>query len=168
MSKHEKLVADCLTGQDPPNGVFIWDPSLNPRYICNFGSILTRLPNFQVGHRTYENMKTIRPNMVLLGQLFLNKSLTWVEFQEAVVEGHRSRQGLLRLRRSQQSIYTYPAPDCMCSAWGCSCVYRVDLYEFILQIVCVACGLYYLENKWFPSSFISYICKMWGRDQLYK
>ncbi|KAL1536764.1 O-fucosyltransferase 31 [Salvia divinorum] len=72
--------------------------------------------NAVVGHRTYENMKTIRPNMALLGQLFLNKSLTWVEFQEAVVEGHKSRQGLLRLRRSQQSIYTYPTPDCMCSA----------------------------------------------------
>ncbi|KAG6397530.1 hypothetical protein SASPL_143699 [Salvia splendens] len=72
--------------------------------------------NAMVGHRTYENMKTIRPNMALLGQLFLNKSLTWPEFQEAVVEGHKSRQGILRLRRSQQSIYTYPAPDCMCSA----------------------------------------------------
>ncbi|XP_042021277.1 O-fucosyltransferase 31-like [Salvia splendens] len=72
--------------------------------------------NAMVGHRTYENMKTIRPNMALLGPLFLNKSLTWLEFQEAVVEGHKSRQGILRLRRSQQSIYTYPAPDCMCSA----------------------------------------------------
>ncbi|KAH6822499.1 O-fucosyltransferase family protein [Perilla frutescens var. hirtella] len=72
--------------------------------------------NAVVGHRTYENMKTIRPNMALLGQLFLNKSLDWPEFQEAVVEGHKNRQGLLRLRKSQQSIYTYPAPDCMCSA----------------------------------------------------
>ncbi|KAG8383609.1 hypothetical protein BUALT_Bualt04G0031700 [Buddleja alternifolia] len=68
------------------------------------------------GHRTYENMKTIRPNMALLGQLFLNKSLSWSEFQEAVIEGHKSRQGLLRLRKTEQSIYTYPAPDCMCNA----------------------------------------------------
>ncbi|XP_011099984.1 uncharacterized protein At1g04910 isoform X2 [Sesamum indicum] len=72
--------------------------------------------NAVVGHRTYENLKTIRPNMALLGQLFLNKSLTWLEFQEAVVKGHKSRQGLLRLRKPEQSIYTYPAPDCMCSA----------------------------------------------------
>lgn len=72
--------------------------------------------NAMVGHRTYENMKTIRPNMALLGQLFLNKSLSWPEFEEAVVEGHKSRQGLLRLRKPEQSIYTYPAPDCMCSA----------------------------------------------------
>ncbi|KAL0342998.1 UNVERIFIED_CONTAM: O-fucosyltransferase 31 [Sesamum angustifolium] len=72
--------------------------------------------NAVVGHRTYENLKTIRPNMALLGQLFLNKSLTWPEFQEAVVKGHKNRQGLLRLRKPEQSIYTYPAPDCMCKA----------------------------------------------------
>ncbi|KZV53777.1 hypothetical protein F511_00043 [Dorcoceras hygrometricum] len=72
--------------------------------------------NAIVGHRTYHNMKTIRPNMALLGQLFLNKNLSWPEFQEAVIEGHKSRQGQLRQRRSEQSIYTYPAPDCMCQA----------------------------------------------------
>ncbi|CAA3025497.1 O-fucosyltransferase 31-like [Olea europaea subsp. europaea] len=72
--------------------------------------------NAMVGHRTYLNLKTIRPNMALLGQLFLNKSLTWPEFQEAVVEGHKNRQGQLRLRKPKKSIYTYPVPDCMCSA----------------------------------------------------
>ncbi|KAL2527995.1 O-fucosyltransferase family protein [Forsythia ovata] len=72
--------------------------------------------NAMVGHRTYQNWKTIRPNMALLGQLFLNKSLTWPEFQESVVEGHQNRQGQIRLRKSEQSIYTYPAPDCMCNA----------------------------------------------------
>ncbi|KAH6796883.1 O-fucosyltransferase family protein [Perilla frutescens var. hirtella] len=72
--------------------------------------------NAVVGHRTYENKKTIRPNMSLLGQLFLNKSLTWPEFQDAVVVGHKNRQGQLRLRKPAQSIYTYPAPDCMCNA----------------------------------------------------
>ncbi|XP_051117765.1 O-fucosyltransferase 31 isoform X2 [Andrographis paniculata] len=72
--------------------------------------------NAVVGHRTYENKKTIRPNMALLGQLFLNKSLTWPEFQAAVIKGHKNRQGQLRIRKSTQSIYTYPAPDCMCNA----------------------------------------------------
>ncbi|XP_042039752.1 O-fucosyltransferase 31-like isoform X2 [Salvia splendens] len=72
--------------------------------------------NAVVGHRTYENKKTIRPNMALLGQLFLNKSLSWPEFEEAVVGGHKNRQGQLRLRKPTQSIYTYPAPDCMCNA----------------------------------------------------
>ncbi|XP_031287641.1 O-fucosyltransferase 39 [Pistacia vera] len=70
--------------------------------------------NALVGHRTYENSKTIRPNMALLGPLFLNKSMSWSDFQQAVVEGHENRQGQIRLRKIKQSIYTYPAPDCMC------------------------------------------------------
>ncbi|KAI8536411.1 hypothetical protein RHMOL_Rhmol10G0254700 [Rhododendron molle] len=70
--------------------------------------------NAMVGHRTFENLKTIRPNMGLLGQLFLNKSMSWSEFQQALVEGHQSRQGQIRIRNPEQSIYTYPAPDCMC------------------------------------------------------
>lgn len=54
--------------------------------------------------------------MQLLGPVFLNKSLTWPEFQEAVNEGHKGRQGQIRLRVGEKSIYTYPAPDCMCQA----------------------------------------------------
>ncbi|XP_059624142.1 O-fucosyltransferase 39-like [Cornus florida] len=72
--------------------------------------------NAMVGLRTYSNLKTIRPNMALLGQLFLNKSMVWSDFQQAVVEGHETRQGQIRLRKPKQSIYTYPAPDCMCNA----------------------------------------------------
>lgn len=72
--------------------------------------------NAMVGHRTYENLKTIRPNMGLLGQLFLNKSMEWPEFEGAVQDGHRNRQGQIRVRKPKQSIYTYPAPDCMCQA----------------------------------------------------
>ncbi|OMO73012.1 GDP-fucose protein O-fucosyltransferase [Corchorus olitorius] len=72
--------------------------------------------NAMVGHRTFENLKTLRPNMPLLGQLFLNKNITWLDFRQAVVEGHQNRQGQLRLRKPKQSIYTYPAPDCMCQA----------------------------------------------------
>ncbi|PIA52309.1 hypothetical protein AQUCO_01000285v1 [Aquilegia coerulea] len=72
--------------------------------------------NALVGHRTYENLKTIRPNMALLGQLFLNKSMGWSEFQQAVRDGHRTRQGQIRIKKEKQSIYTYPAPDCMCRA----------------------------------------------------
>ncbi|KAK9990976.1 hypothetical protein SO802_025961 [Lithocarpus litseifolius] len=70
--------------------------------------------NALVGHRTYENLKTIRPNMALLGQLFLNKSMSWSDFQQSVLEGHENRQGQIRLRKPKQSIYTYPAPDCIC------------------------------------------------------
>ena len=70
----------------------------------------------QVGHRSYKNLKTIRPNMALLGQLFLNKSNEWLEFQKAVLNGHKNRQGQIRFRKEKQSIYTYPVPDCMCQA----------------------------------------------------
>ncbi|GMN40140.1 hypothetical protein TIFTF001_009358 [Ficus carica] len=72
--------------------------------------------NALLGHRALLNMKTIRPNMGLLGKLFLNKSMEWSEFQRTVVEGHKNRQGQIRLRKEKQSIYTYPAPDCMCSS----------------------------------------------------
>lgn len=72
--------------------------------------------NAMVGHRTFENLKTLRPNMALLGQLFLNKSMSWSEFQQAVEEGHKNREGQIRVRKPEQSIYTYPAPDCMCHA----------------------------------------------------
>ncbi|KAF5747326.1 O-fucosyltransferase family protein isoform 1 [Tripterygium wilfordii] len=74
--------------------------------------------NALVGHRTFENLKTIRPNMALLGQLFLNKSISWSDFQKAVVEGHGNREGQIRLRNPKQSIYTYPASDCMCHVKG--------------------------------------------------
>ncbi|XP_030455316.1 O-fucosyltransferase 31-like isoform X1 [Syzygium oleosum] len=72
--------------------------------------------NAVLGHRAFLNLKTIRPNMALLGQLFLNKSMEWLDFQRAVIEGHKNRQGHIRLRKEKQSIYTYPAPDCMCQA----------------------------------------------------
>lgn len=51
--------------------------------------------------------------MALLGQLFLNKSLNWPGFQDAVVEGQRNRLGEIKVRKAKQSIYTYPVPDCV-------------------------------------------------------
>ncbi|KAJ8551128.1 hypothetical protein K7X08_000498 [Anisodus acutangulus] len=72
--------------------------------------------NALLGHRAYKNLKTIRPNMTLLGKLFLNKTMEWSEFQLAVQQGHKNRHGQMRIRKEKQSIYTYPAPDCMCKA----------------------------------------------------
>uniref|UniRef100_A0A5K1CI45 Uncharacterized protein n=1 Tax=Nymphaea colorata TaxID=210225 RepID=A0A5K1CI45_9MAGN len=68
-----------------------------------------------MGHRSYENLKTIRPNMALMGQLFLNKSMGWSEFQTAVIDGHKDRLGEIKLRKPTQSIYAYPLPECMCN-----------------------------------------------------
>uniref|UniRef100_A0ACD5XRP1 Uncharacterized protein n=1 Tax=Avena sativa TaxID=4498 RepID=A0ACD5XRP1_AVESA len=70
--------------------------------------------NALLAHRAYKNLKTIRPNMALLGHVFVNKSMEWSGFQEAVQAGHKGRYGQIRLRKPTQSIYTYPAPDCMC------------------------------------------------------
>ncbi|XP_047307733.1 O-fucosyltransferase 31-like [Impatiens glandulifera] len=73
--------------------------------------------NAMLGYRAYMNMKSIRPNMVLLGKLFLNKTIEWSDFEKSVQDGHKNRQGQTRLRKEKQSIYTYPVPDCMCSAF---------------------------------------------------
>ncbi|KAJ8440070.1 hypothetical protein Cgig2_025269 [Carnegiea gigantea] len=70
--------------------------------------------NAILGHRAYRNLNTIRPHLALLGQLFLNKSMDWPEFQSAIVAAHKNRQGQTRVRKEKQSIYTYPVPDCMC------------------------------------------------------
>ncbi|KAK9062107.1 hypothetical protein SSX86_019292 [Deinandra increscens subsp. villosa] len=70
--------------------------------------------NAMVGDRTYLNLKTIRPNMALLGQLFMNKSMNWLEFKAGVVEGQKNRLGKIKIRKEKQSIYTYPVPDCVC------------------------------------------------------
>nr|GEY58327.1 O-fucosyltransferase family protein [Tanacetum cinerariifolium] len=70
--------------------------------------------NAMLGYRAYKNLKTIRPNMVLSSQLFLNETMEWPEFQWAIQNAHKNRQGQVRLRKETQSIYTYPIPDCMC------------------------------------------------------
>lgn len=71
----------------------------------------------QAAHRTYLNVrKTIKPDMNLMARLFLNESLTWPEFRRSVLGGHKNRMGQVTLRQPTQSIYTYPAPDCMCTA----------------------------------------------------
>lgn len=67
-----------------------------------------------IGYRAYKNLKTIRSNMVLSSQLFLNETMEWLEFQWAIQNAHKNRQGQVRLRKETQSIYTYPIPDCMC------------------------------------------------------
>ncbi|CAL5383989.1 unnamed protein product [Camellia sinensis] len=53
--------------------------------------------NAMLGYRAYKNLKTIRPNMVLLGKVFLNNSIEWPEFQRLVQGGHKTRQGQIRV-----------------------------------------------------------------------
>ncbi|GKC09614.1 hypothetical protein Tco_1001224 [Tanacetum coccineum] len=52
---------------------------------------LGNVHNVVVDHRAYLYQKPCRPNMALLGQLFVKKSTNWSVFQEAVVEWQRNR-----------------------------------------------------------------------------
>eukprot|EP00249_Psilotum_nudum_P018969 c27044_g1_i1 orf=418-1989(+) len=71
--------------------------------------------NALVGHRAYKGVKkTIRPDLILLSQLFSNKSIEWEDFRNRVVKGHQNRIGFIKLRQVGQSLYTYPATDCLC------------------------------------------------------
>ncbi|KAG6553813.1 hypothetical protein Mapa_004730 [Marchantia paleacea] len=72
--------------------------------------------NALLGHRAYEHRgTTIKPDMVLLQQLFANSSdIVYEDFQQGVRVGHQNRMGQLTMRKEMQAIYTYPAPDCMC------------------------------------------------------
>ncbi|GMP25848.1 hypothetical protein CsSME_00002519 [Camellia sinensis var. sinensis] len=57
--------------------------------------------------------------MALLGQLFLNKSMSWSEFQQAVEEGHKNREGQIRVRKPKHSQVT--AADFHICALTCDC-----------------------------------------------
>ncbi|CAM6093665.1 unnamed protein product [Calypogeia fissa] len=72
--------------------------------------------NALVAHRAFEiDGLTIRLDMVLVAQLFRNQTIGWFDFEESLRAGHKARMGQLNSRKPAQSIYTYPAPDCMCA-----------------------------------------------------
>lgn len=104
------------------------------------------LCRWQIGHRSFfGGSKTINVNMTLMAELLLSvqalrrkhpgssyssgshapgseqwsrpaRDLMWAHFCKRVSQGHKARVGKIKLRRSDQSIYTYPAPDCLCLA----------------------------------------------------
>ncbi|GJP32161.1 hypothetical protein CLOM_g16762 [Closterium sp. NIES-68] len=78
---------------------------------------LGNMHNVMAAHRAYfGGLKTINFNGTLLATLLAapRGALKWNDFVRAVRIGHRSRMGKIKLRRPGQSIYTYPAPDCLC------------------------------------------------------
>ncbi|CAI5964916.1 unnamed protein product [Closterium sp. NIES-65] len=78
---------------------------------------LGNMHNVMAAHRAYfGGLKTINFNGTLLATLLAAppNTLNWNEFVRAVQIGHRSRMGKIKPRRAGQSIYTYPAPDCLC------------------------------------------------------
>lgn len=58
--------------------------------------------------------KTISPNSVLLARLLADRALMWTAFSRAVRAGHLGRDGAVRARKANQSLFAHPAPDCMC------------------------------------------------------
>ena len=69
----------------------------------------------QAGQRAFfGGLQTVNLNGTLLAILLQQPRLSWREFVTAVRGGHKSRLGRIKPRRKGQSLYTYPAPDCLC------------------------------------------------------
>ncbi|KAG2323833.1 hypothetical protein Bca52824_006561 [Brassica carinata] len=75
-------------------------------------------PHFLMGHRRYlfgGHSKTIRPDKRKLAVLFDNPKLSWRSFKHQMLNmrSHSDSKGF-ELKRSSDSIYIFPCPDCMC------------------------------------------------------
>ncbi|XP_022152327.1 uncharacterized protein At1g04910-like [Momordica charantia] len=75
-------------------------------------------PHFLMGHRRYlynGHSKTIRPDKRKLALLFDNPNIGWKSFKRQMLNmrSHSDSKGF-ELKRPNDSIYTFPCPDCMC------------------------------------------------------
>lgn len=75
-------------------------------------------PHFLMGHRRYlygGHAKTIRPDKRKLAQLFDNPNIGWKTFKRHMLNmrSHSDSKGF-ELKRPNDSIYSFPCPDCMC------------------------------------------------------
>ncbi|KAL6186933.1 hypothetical protein ACLB2K_043051 [Fragaria x ananassa] len=75
-------------------------------------------PHFLMGHRRYLNgghSKTIRPDKRKLALIFDNPKIGWKTFKRQLLSmrSHSDSKGF-ELKRPNDSIYTFPCPDCMC------------------------------------------------------
>ncbi|CAL8995126.1 unnamed protein product [Prunus brigantina] len=75
-------------------------------------------PHFLMGHRRYlygGHSKTIRPDKRKLALLFDNPKIGWKTFKRQLLgmRSHGDSKGI-ELKRPNDSIYTFPCPDCMC------------------------------------------------------
>ncbi|CAK9311320.1 unnamed protein product [Citrullus colocynthis] len=75
-------------------------------------------PHFLMGHRRYlygGHSKTIRPDKRKLALLFDNPTIGWKNFKRQMLNmrSHSDSKGF-ELKRPNDSIYTFPCPDCMC------------------------------------------------------
>ncbi|XP_073114671.1 protein ESMERALDA 1 isoform X1 [Elaeis guineensis] len=75
-------------------------------------------PHFLIGHRRYlygGHSKTIKPDKRKLALLFDNPKVSWKALKRQLLNmrAHSDAKGI-EIKRSNDSIYTYPCPDCMC------------------------------------------------------
>ncbi|XP_022726172.1 uncharacterized protein At1g04910-like isoform X2 [Durio zibethinus] len=75
-------------------------------------------PHFLMGHRRYlygGHSKTIRPDKRKLALLFDNPNIGWKSFKRQMLNmrSHSDSKGI-ELKKPNDSIYTFPCPDCMC------------------------------------------------------
>ncbi|KAK6931035.1 GDP-fucose protein O-fucosyltransferase [Dillenia turbinata] len=75
-------------------------------------------PQILMGHRRYMyggHSKTIRPDKRKLALLFDNPNIGWKSFKRQLLNmrGHSDSKGI-EIKRPNDSIYTFPCPDCMC------------------------------------------------------
>ncbi|KAJ9153096.1 hypothetical protein P3X46_026580 [Hevea brasiliensis] len=75
-------------------------------------------PHFLMGHRRFlygGHSKTIRPDKRKLALLFDNPNIGWKSFKRHMLNmrSHSDSKGF-ELKRPNDSIYSFPCPDCMC------------------------------------------------------
>ncbi|KAG8078444.1 hypothetical protein GUJ93_ZPchr0007g5792 [Zizania palustris] len=75
-------------------------------------------PHFLVGHRRYlygGHSKTIKPDKRRLAILFDSPRIGWKSLKRQLVNMklHSDAKGI-EMKRANESVYTFPCPDCMC------------------------------------------------------
>ncbi|KAG5240483.1 protein ESMERALDA [Salix suchowensis] len=75
-------------------------------------------PHFLMGHRRFlygGHSKTIRPDKRKLAMLFDNLKIEWKSFKRHMLNmrSHSDSKGF-EIKRPNDSIYSFPCPDCMC------------------------------------------------------
>ncbi|XP_042501600.1 protein ESMERALDA 1-like isoform X1 [Macadamia integrifolia] len=75
-------------------------------------------PHFLMGHRRYlygGHSKTIKPDKKKLTLILDNPNIGWKSFKRQVLSmrSHSDAKGI-QLKRPNDSLYSFPCPDCMC------------------------------------------------------
>lgn len=75
-------------------------------------------PHFLLGHRRYlygGHSKTIKPDKRRLAILFDSPRIGWKSLKRQLLNmrSHSDAKGI-QLKRANESVYTFPCPDCMC------------------------------------------------------